>query len=90
MKKLFLITILLLLNACATGTWGKPSGNNSSLKNDTGYCSSLARSRFPGYICDNPLMCRLDEVNVVLDQIIQKKATFQNCMYRRGYNYTEN
>ena len=90
MKRLFLILILLFLNACATGTWHKPSGNNSSIENDKGYCSSLARSRFPGYICENPLMCRPDEFNKVLDQIIQQKATFQNCMYRRGYNYREN
>ena len=90
MKKLFLITILLLLNACATGTWENVNGNNMSLENDTGYCRSLAASKFPGYICEDPLMCRPDEFNKVLDQIIQKNATFQNCMYRRGYNYREN
>ena len=90
MKKIFIYLCLLFLTSCATGSWESGSGSNSSLENDWGYCSSLARLRFPGYICENPLMCRPDEFNKVLDQIIQKKATFQNCMYRKGNIYREN
>ena len=51
-----------------------------------GYCKSLARSKFPGYICRNPLMCAPDETNKVLDQLIGSAATFDNCMYKKGYD----
>ena len=54
---------------------------------DSGYCKALARSQYPGYICRNPLMCAPDETNKVLDQIIQSRATFNKCMYQKGYDY---
>ena len=90
MKKFFYITILLILVSCATGTWEKRSGNTSNLKYDSGYCQSLANSRYPIYICRNPLMCAPDETNKAISSITQNTATFDNCMYTNGYFYRKN
>ena len=90
MKKIFYITILLFLASCATGTWEKRSGNNSNLRYDSGYCQSLANSRYPVYICRNPLMCAPDETNKVISSITQNTGTFDNCMYTKGYSYRQN
>ena len=51
------------------------------------YCKSLARSKHPGYICKNPLMCAPEEFNIVINELTQYEAVFQNCMLRKGYNY---
>ena len=75
MKFVLNLILLALLTSCASGTWSHHTGNNNSYSRDAGYCKSLARSQFPGYICRNPLMCAPDETNKVLDQIIQSNAT---------------
>ena len=61
--------------------------DNSNLNHDTLYCKSLARSKHPGYICKNPLMCTPEEVNIVINELTQYEAVFQNCMLKKGYNY---
>ena len=87
MKKLILLISLIFLTSCATGTYTSRDGDNSNLGYDSIYCKSLARSRHPGYICNNPLMCTMEEVNIVLNDLTQYQAVFQNCMLSRGYNY---
>ena len=87
MKKIIIIMFLFLLTGCATGTYTSRDGDNSNLNHDTLYCKSLARSKHPGYICENPLMCTMQEVNIVLNDLTQYQAVFQNCMLRKGYNY---
>ena len=87
MKFVVNFIILIFLASCSSGTWSHHSGNNNSYSRDAGYCKALARSQFPGYICRNPLMCAPDETNKVLDQLIQSKATFNKCMYQKGYDY---
>ena len=85
MKKILIIISLIFLTSCATGTYTNRSGDNSNLSFDTSYCKSLARSRHPGYICKNPLMCTMEEVNIVLNDLTQYQAVFQNCMHQKLY-----
>ena len=87
MKKIITLMLLVLLTGCATGTYTSRDGDNSNLNHDTLLCKSLARSKHPGYICENPLMCTMQEVNIVLNDLTQYQAVFQNCMLRKGYNY---
>ena len=87
MKKTIYIILFSLLTSCATGTYSSRSGDNSNLSFDTGFCKSLARSRHPGYICENPLMCTMKEVNILLNDLTQYQAVFQNCMHSKNYNY---
>ena len=90
MKKFFIIISLIFLTSCVNGTYSSRSGDNSSLNYDTTFCKSLALSRHPGYICENPLMCTMKEVNIVLNDLTQYYAVFQNCMLSRGYDYLAN
>ena len=87
MKKIITVLLMSLLTSCAAGSYSSRDGDNSNLSHDTLYCKSLARSRHPGYICKNPLMCTMEEVNIVLNDLTQYHAVFQNCMLRKGYNY---
>ena len=87
MKIILLIITLFLVSGCATGTYTSRTGDNSNLNYDTTYCKSLARSKHPGYLCKNPLMCTMEEVNIVLNDLTQHHAVFQNCMLSRGYDY---
>ena len=87
MKKILIIFSLIFLTSCATGTYTNRSGDNSNLSFDTSYCKSLARSRHPGYICKNPLMCTMEEVNIVLNDLTQYQAVFQNCMHQKNYDF---
>ena len=79
-----------MLTSCATGSWQSREGSNSNLNIDTGYCKSLAASRYPIYICRNPLMCAPEEFNKAIASVTQNEATFKNCMYTKGYYYREN
>ena len=79
--------LLVLLTGCATGTYSSLDGDNSNLNLDTLYCKSLARSKHPGYICKDPFMCAPDEFNIVINELTQYSAVFQNCMLGKGYNY---
>jgi len=90
MKKNLIIIFLILLTSCVSGSYTSRSGDNSNLGYDTTYCKSLARSRHPGYICKNPLMCTMEEVNIVLNDLTQYQAVFQNCMLSRDYNFLPN
>ena len=87
MKKIITLILLTLLTSCATGTYISIDGDNSNLNHDTLLCKSLARSKHPGYICKNPLMCSPEEVNIVINDLTQYHAVFQNCILRKGYNY---
>ncbi len=90
MKNYLIIFLLFFLTGCATGTYSDMSGDNSNLNYDTSFCKSLARSKHPGYICKNPLMCAPEEFNLVINELTQYQAVFQNCMLSRGYNYHAN
>ena len=87
MKKFVYLILISLLASCATGTYSNRSGDNSNLSFDSGFCRSLARSKHPGYICKNPLMCTMEEVNIVLNDLTQYHAVYQNCMYSKNYDY---
>ena len=72
---------------CICGTWSHHSGNNNSYSRDAGYCKALARSQFSRIHLQKSVdVCSLDETNKVLDQIIQSNATFNKCMYQKGYD----
>ena len=77
MKKIITLIFLLLLSGCSTGTYTSRDGNNSNLNHDTLYCKSLARSKHPGYICKNPLMCAPEEFNIGINELTQYEAVFQ-------------
>ena len=79
MKKIAILILLILLNNCAYGTYTSRDGDNSNLNHDTLYCKSLARSKHPGYICKNPLMCSPEEVNIVLNDMFEND--FINIIY---------
>jgi hypothetical protein len=87
MKHLLLISLLIYLTSCGGGTYSNRSGDNSNLSFDSRFCKSLARSRHPGYICKNPLMCTMEETNIVINDLTQYYAVFQNCMYSKNYDY---
>ena len=86
MKILASLILFTFISSCTSSNWTHHTGDNSSYSRDHGYCNSLARTTFPGYICRNPLMCAPDETNKVLDQLIGSAATFDNCMYKKGYD----
>ena len=87
MNKLIYIILFALLTSCATGNYTNRSGDNSNLSFDTRFCKSLARSLHPGYICKNPLMCTMEETNIVINDLTQYHAVFQNCMHSKNYDY---
>ena len=87
MNKLTYIILFSLLASCATGNYSNRSGDNSNLSFDTRFCKSLARSLHPGYICKNPLMCTMEETNIVINDLTQYYAVFQNCMHSKNYDY---
>ena len=84
MKKLFLIILLMCLNAC-TSTWTHQFKDNSNINFDKGFCKSLANSKTPTYICTNPFMCSPDETSLVLTSLSQNLAEFEHCMHKKGY-----
>ena len=90
MKKIFFITILLFLVCCVTGTWKSRSGDTYNLKHDINYCESFAASRYPVYICRNLVPCEPDELGKATQSLAQNAAAFKNCMYKKGYYYSEN
>ena len=90
MKKIITVMFLLLLSGCATGTYTSRDGNNSNLSIDSGYCQSLANSRYPIYICRNITWCEPDETSKAINSLTQNHATYDNCMYKRGYYYKKN
>jgi len=82
--------LFLLVISCGGGTWSNTSGDNSQLNLDKNYCSSFAQSRYPVYLCRNPLMCAPDETSKVISTLAENNAAFRNCMHGKGYNYTPN
>ena len=90
MKKILLLLVLTLLASCATGSWQSRDGNNSDLSIDSGYCQSLANSRYPIYICRNITWCEPDETSKAINSLTQNHATYDNCMYKKGYYYKKN
>ena len=71
MKKILLLLVLTLLASCATGSWQSRDGNNSDLSIDSGYCQSLANSRYPIYICRNITWCEPDETSKAINSLNQ-------------------
>ena len=43
------------------------------------------QTRYPVYLCRNPLMCAPDETSKVISSIAENSAAFRNCMYGKGY-----
>lgn len=85
MKLVKFIFPLILLASCAGGTWSHQSGDNSKLNLEKNFCDSYADSRYPVYLCRNPLMCAPDETSKVISSIAENSAAFRNCMYGKGY-----
>ena len=84
------IFLLLLLSSCGGGTWNHQSGDNSKLNLDRNFCDSFADSRYPTYLCKNPLMCAPEETSLVISSIAENSAAYRNCMYGKGYNRSAN
>ena len=84
MKKIVTIMLLVLLTGCATGTYTSRDGDNSNLNHDTLFCKSLARSKYPGYICKNPLMCAPEEFNIVINESNTIRSCFSKLHVKKG------
>ncbi len=84
------ILLLILLSSCVGGTWNHQSGDNSKLDLDRNFCDSFADSRYPTYLCKNPLMCAPQETSLVISSIAENSAAYRNCMYGKGYNRSVN
>tara|TARA_A100001015_G_scaffold267952_1_gene318434 strand:- start:558 stop:833 length:276 start_codon:yes stop_codon:yes gene_type:complete len=82
--------LILFLSSCASGNWQHQSGNNTNLSLDKNFCNSFADSRFPTYLCKNPLMCAPEETSLVISSIAENDAAYRNCMYGKGYNLVDN
>jgi len=85
MKNIYLVMMLIILNSCASANWAHQSSNNNNLSFDKGECRSYANSKSPTYLCKNPLYCEPDEWAEVITSISTNNATFDYCMYQKGY-----
>ena len=90
LRIILFISLGFLITACASGTYTKIDGSSSNLNQDRMYCKSLARSKHPGYICKNPIMCEPSEFNIVINDLTQYNAVYQYCMLSKGYQYNAN
>ena len=54
---------------------------------DKGYCRSFANSKALTYLCRNPFYCEPDEWSDAIASIVHNNSAYDNCMYKRGYNY---
>ena len=86
MKKIMLLIIFSILTSCANTSWEHRSGNNSDLNFHSGYCRSLANAKAPTYICKDPFMCKPEEFSLAITALGQNAATYDHCMYQKGYN----
>ena len=86
MKKIMLLIIFSILTSCANTSWEHRSGNNSDLDFHSGYCRSLANAKAPTYICKDPFMCKPEEFSLAIIALGQNAATYDHCMYQKGYN----
>lgn len=86
MKNLRYLLLLIFISGCSTGTWSNQSGDNSQLNLDKSFCDSFADSRYPVYLCKNPLMCAPEETSIVISSLAENSAAFRNCMHGKGYN----
>ena len=85
MKKIYMILFFIILSACASSNWVHQSKSNANLSFDKGHCRSFANSKSPTYLCKNPLYCEPDEWAEVITSISQNSATYDYCMYGKGY-----
>ena len=85
MKNILLIMLLIILSGCASTNWTHQSLNNSKLSFDKGECRAFANSKSPTYLCQNPLYCEPEEWAEVITSISTNNATFDYCMYKKGY-----
>ena len=86
MKKIMLLIIFSILTSCANTSWEHRSGNNSDLNFHSGFCKSLANAKAPTYICKDPFMCKPEEFSLAITALGQNAATYDHCMYQKGYN----
>ena len=86
MKKLSYILLFIFVPGCWTGAWTKPSVVHSHFDLDDGLCDSVEDSRYPVYLCKNPLMCAPEETSIVISSLAENSAAFRNCMHGKGYN----
>ena len=77
------ILLLLLLSSCAGGTWNHQTGDNSKLDLDRNFCDSFADSRYPTYLCKNPLMCVPEETSKVISSIAENSALQKLYVWKR-------
>ena len=85
MKNNLLIILLIILNGCASTNWTHQNSNNLKLSLDKGECRAFANSKSPTYLCKNPLYCEPEEWAEVISSISTNNATFDYCMYKKGY-----
>ena len=85
MKNILLIMLLIILSGCASTNWTHQNSNNSKLSFDKGECRAFANSKSPTYLCKNPLYCEPEEWAEVITSISTNNATFDYCMYKKGY-----
>ena len=86
MKKIMLLIIFSILASCVNTSWNHRSGNNSDLNFHSGFCKSLANAKAPTYICKDPFMCKPEEFSLAITALGQNAATYDHCMYQKGYN----
>ena len=85
MKYILLIMLLIISSGCASTNWTHQNSNNSKLSFDKGECRAFANSKSPTYLCKNPLYCEPEEWAEVISSISTNNATFDYCMYKKGY-----
>tara|TARA_B100001057_G_scaffold490244_1_gene578107 strand:+ start:873 stop:1202 length:330 start_codon:yes stop_codon:yes gene_type:complete len=85
MKNILLIMLLIILSGCASTNWTHQNSNNSKLSFDKGECRAFANSKSPTYLCKNPFYCEPEEWAEVITSISTNNATFDYCMYKKGY-----
>ena len=86
MKNIINILLFFLITSCANTSWNHKSGDNSDLNYHSGFCRSLANSKSPTYICENPFMCKPEEFSLAITALGQNAAEYNHCMYQKGYN----
>ena len=85
MKNILLLMLSIILSGCASTNWTHQTSNNSKLSLDKGECRAFANSKSPTYLCKNPLYCEPEEWAEVITSISTNNATFDYCMYKKGY-----
>ena len=86
MKKIMNLVLVMFISGCASSSWSHKSNDNSNLEFDSGFCRSFANANAPTYICKDPFFCSPDELSVAITALSQNNASYDHCMYRKGYS----